>query len=142
VRELAQKWALALKKNNIRELIGLSARLGKDGKISQKLFRNLAYEISLAQRADSTLSGVYRSEKWVAAGFAHGEGSKKFFSLMLMVPTEEGLKALPEIDLISENNRTRKFLNKVSLEQLETHISEEEFERIKGMFDDFEAKMR
>jgi hypothetical protein len=61
---------------------------------------------------------------------------------MLAVPTEEGLKALPEIDLISENNRTRKFLNKVSLEQLETHISEEEFERIKGMFDDFEAKMR
>ncbi len=142
VRELAQKWALALKKNNIRELIRLSARLGKDGKVSQKLFRNLAYEISLAQRADSRLIGIYRSGKWIAAGFAHGEGSEKFFSLMLAVPTEEGLKALPEIDLISENNRTRKFLNKVSLEQLETHISEEEFERIKGMFDDFEAKMR
>lgn len=142
VLELAQKWTAALKQNDIRELIGLSARLSNDGKVSQKLFRNLAYEISLAQRADSRFTGVYRSGNWVAAGFSHGEGSKKSFSLMLTVQTAKGLKALPEIDLISENNRTRKFLNKVSLERLETYVSEQEFERIKGLFDEFEAKVR
>lgn len=142
VCELAQKWMAALKQNDIRELIGLSVRLGDDGKVSQKLFRNLAYEISLAQRAESRFAGVYRSGNWVAAGFSHGEGSEKSFSLMLTVQTAKGLKALPEIDLISENNRTRKFLNKISLERLETYVSEQEFERIKALFVEFEAKNR
>ena len=142
VLELAQKWTAALKQNDIRELIGLSARLSNDGKVSQKLFRNLAYEISLAQRADSRFAGVYRSGNWLAAGFSHGEGSEKSFSLMLTVQTAKGLKALPEIDLISENNRTRKFLNNLSLERLETYVSEQEFERIKALFDEFEAKVR
>ena len=118
VRQLAQKWSSALKQKNIRELLDLSATLGGGAEVSQKLFRNLAYEISMAQRVESQITEVYRAGKWVAVGFSHGEGDEIFFSLMLTVATDEGLKVLPEIDLISDRNRTRKFLNKVSLERL------------------------
>jgi hypothetical protein len=61
---------------------------------------------------------------------------------MLTVATDEGLKVLPEIDLISDRNRTRKFLNKVSLERLKNHVSEQELEEIRGLFEDFETKVR
>ena len=142
VQQLAQKWSLALKQNNIRELLDLSATLGGGAELSQKLFRNLAYEISMAQRVESQITGVYRAGKWVAVGFSHGEGDEILFSLMLIVETDEGLKFLSEIDLISDRNRTRKFLNKVSFERLKTHVSEQELEQIKGLFEDFETKVR
>jgi hypothetical protein len=142
VRQLAQKWSSALKQKNIRELLDLSATLGGGAEVSQKLFRNLAYEISMAQRVESQITEVYRVGKWVAVGFSHGEGDEIFFSLMLTVATDEGLKVLPEIDLISDRNRTRKFLNKVSLERLKKHVSEQELEEIRGLFEDFETKVR
>lgn len=142
VTELVRKWTTALKKKNIRDLMSLSARLGDDGALSHKLFRNLAYELSLAQRIESDFMGVYRAGKWVAAGFSHGEDARKIISLMIVVPTEHGIKMLPEIDLISDGNRTRKFLNKVALDRLKSHVSEGELEEIKGFFDDFEEKSR
>lgn len=142
VEELAQKWNVALKKKNIRDLFNLSARMGDDGALSHKLFRNLAYELSLAQRIESQFTGIYRAGKWVAAGFSHVDGNEKIISLMLVVPTEHGLKVLPEIDLISDGNRTRKFLNKVALDRLENHVSETELDEIKGLFEDFEKKGR
>ncbi len=142
IQELAQKWSAALDKNNIRELFGMSARLGEDEESSHKLFRNLAYELSMAQRVESQITGIYRRGKWVAAGFSHSEGAEKVFSLMLAVFTDQGLKVLPEIDLISDSSRTRKFLNKVSLDRLENYVSDPELEEIKGLFEEFEKKVR
>jgi hypothetical protein len=142
VRELAQKWNSALKKNNIRELFGLSARLDADGHLSHKVFRNLAYELSMAQRVKTEITGVYRAGKWAVAGFAHGEGKEKFFSMMLTVPTKNGLKVLSEIDLISDGNRTRKFLNQASFDRLKPFVSNEEREEVKGLFQEFEKSVR
>lgn len=142
IQELAKKWSAALEQNNIRGLFGMSARLGEDGESSHKLFRNLAYELSMAQRVESQITGIYRRGKWVAAGFAHTEGAEKVFSLMLAVSTDQGLKVLPEIDLISDSSRTRKFLNKVSLDRLKNYVSEAELEEIKGLFEEFEEKVR
>lgn len=142
VRELAQQWGLALKQKNIRALFGMSVRLGDAGTQSQKVFRNLVYELAMAQRAKSELTGVYRAGKWVAAGVAHGEGEEKVFSLMLTVSTDKGLKVLSEIDLISDSSRTRKFLNKVSLERLKPFVSGEELEEVEGLFREFEDAVR
>jgi hypothetical protein len=142
VRELAQKWNSALKKKGIRELFGLSARLDADGHLSHKVFRNLAYELSMAQRVKTEITGIYRAGKWAAAGFAHGEGEEKFFSMMLTVATKNGLKVLSEIDLISEGNRTREFLNQASFDRLKPFVSNEELEEVKGLFQEFEKSVR
>jgi hypothetical protein len=142
VKELVKKWSEALDQKDILELLSLSVRLGEDGAGAQKLFRNLAYELSMAQPVKSQLMGVYRAGKWVAAGFAHGDGEQKVFSLMLVIPTDNGLKFLLEIDLISEDNRTRKFLNNVSFQRLKTYVSEAELEELEGLFEEFEKAVR
>lgn len=61
---------------------------------------------------------------------------------MLVVPTEQGLRVLPEIDLISDGRGSRKFLNKVSLDLLQKHVSVAELEEIKGLFEELEQKVR
>jgi hypothetical protein len=142
VKAWAEKWSAALQQKNIGELLKLSARLRKGKEVSQKLFRNLGYELALERKAKGEFKGIYRSGKWVAVGFVHGAGEEKVFSMMLLVPTDDGLKVLSEIDLISDVNRTRKFLNKVSFDRLKTHVSEAELEEIKGLFEEFEKKVQ
>lgn len=141
-KKLAERWITAIEKKNIRELFSMSARLGGEGPVSHKIFRNIAYQLGMAQRVDSEMTGIYRSGNWVAAGLAHGKGKERFVSFMLMVPTDTGLKVLSEIDLISEDNRTRKFLNKVSMDRLKPFVTEKEMEEIKGLFEEFEKKIR
>ncbi len=142
IRELSQKWNQALKQKNIQELFHLSTRLGSDESAALKVFRNLVYELGMAQRLKSELNGIYRVGKWAAAGFTYGEGDEKIFSLILVVPTDKGLKVLSEIDLISDNNRTRKFLNQVSLNRLKSFVSAEELEEIKELFRGFEEEIK
>jgi hypothetical protein len=142
VKAWAGKWSLALQNKNIGELLKLSARLRKGKELSQKLFRNLGYELALERRAKGEFKGIYRSGKWVAVGYERNTGEGKVFSLMLLVPTDDGLKVLSEIDLISDANRTRKFLNKVSFDRMKTHVSEAEMLEIKGLFEEFEGKVQ
>lgn len=142
VKAWAERWRKALQQKNIGELLKMSARLRKGKDVSQKLFRNLGYELALERRAKGEFKGIHRSGKWVGVGFEHGTGEQKVFSMMLLVPTDDGLKALSEIDLVSDVNRTRKFLNKVSFDRMKTHVSEAELEEIKGLFEEFEKKVQ
>lgn len=142
VMELAQKWSSALRKGKISELLRMSARLGDGSDLPRRIYRNLSYDLTLAQRVEGKLTGLHRIGKWTAVGFIHQEGEDKVFSLMLVVPTEEGLRVLPEIDLISDGRGSRKFLNKVSLDLLQKHVSVAELEEIKGLFEELEQKVR
>jgi hypothetical protein len=142
LKKLTERWITAIEKKNIRELFSMSARLGGEGPVSHKIFRNLAYQLGMAQRVDSEMTGIYRTGNWVAAGLAHGKGKERFVSFLLIVPTESGLKVLSEIDLIAEDNRTRKFLNKVSMDRLKPFVTDKEMEEIKGLFEEFEKKIR
>ncbi len=142
VTGMVERWIKALEKNNIRELLSMSARLEARGPVSYKIFRNLAYQLGIAQEVDSEMSGIYRAGNWTAAGVAHGQGNDRFFSFMLIVPTKAGFRILSEIDLISEDNRTRKFLNKVSLDRLKPFVAEGELEKIKRLYEEFEKNVR
>jgi hypothetical protein len=142
VRKLAEKWIAALSEKDIRGLFAMSARLGGTGPVSHKVFRNLAYELAMAQRAETEFTGIYRKGKWVAAGISHGQGDAKVFSFLPIVPTAEGVRILTEIDLISDDSRTRKFLNRVSFDRLRSFVSNEDLEVVKGLFETFEKDSR
>jgi hypothetical protein len=142
LKALLERWIGALEKKDIRELFTMSARLGGQGHGSHKILRNLAYLLGMAQRSDTELAGIYRAGGWVAAGLAHGKGKDRLVSLMLVVRTDAGLKVLSEIDLISEDNRTRKFLNKVSFDRLRPYVREKDMEELGVLFEKFDREMR
>jgi|694.fasta_scaffold10535_5 hypothetical protein len=59
----------------------------------------------------------------LAMSYLEKDREEKVFCQMLLFPSDDGLRILSEMDLISEVNGTGKFLSKVSFDRLKNKFS-------------------
>ncbi|MBG7606568.1 MAG: hypothetical protein IZT59_00825 [Verrucomicrobia bacterium] len=142
VKELVAKWLDALAVRDLDAALGWVAWLGEEGDIPIKALRNLSYDLENSRQGRGTLQKIYRSASWVAARVSTGEGdeAKEFFLPILSTP--KGARLLPEIDLLVGENRTRKFLNRVSFDRLQKFAGKEKIEELKELFNEFEKEVK
>ncbi len=138
VKELAAEWLSALKSRDIVKALAWTGWLGADGEIPMKSLRNLSYDIASASKGEGQLTGIYRSESWVAAGISHIGENYAQHSFVPVLMTAKGARILPEIDLLGAGNRTRKFLNQASFERLARFAGDGKVKELEKLFDEFE----
>ncbi|MBC7980206.1 MAG: hypothetical protein H7Y36_06560 [Armatimonadetes bacterium] len=142
VRKLSALWLEALETRDIHKALGQTAWLGGKDAMPVKCLRNLSYDIASAKDGKGKLSGIYRSEHWVAAGIQYSSKGQKKNSFYPVFMTKSGPKILPEIDLLSGDNRTRKFLNDSSFAQLARFVEKDKLDELKNIFARFENDLR
>jgi len=142
VRELVENWLAAVEKRDFSQVLESTAWLGEKDEIPSKGLRNLAYEMTNARQKESRLSKIYRSGGWVAVGIVHSDGEEENQSFMPVLVTQEGLRFIPEIDLIAGDNRTRRFLNKASFDRLGNFVGKEDVAALEALFKKFEKEVK
>lgn len=140
-RTFVEAWVKALSDRNIDVLLEKSASLGENKQLPNKTLRNLTYELAALQAGEVEIAGIFRSGKWVAAGMTLRKEKEQKSTFMPIFVTSEGIKSLPEIDLIAGGTRTRKFLNEASFKRLEGFVDEGDLDVLKELFVQFEEQI-
>jgi len=121
-RQVVQQWISATQEGNIGKALSLTAWIG-DAKGASRMLRNLGHEMSAARKtkAQVEVMGIYQSASWSAVGIKSVTGeARPSFALYPIVQTGKGARILLEIDLFATSSRGREFLNKASLERLQS----------------------
>ncbi len=142
VESLVAKWLDALSNRDLNGVLSQVAWLGEKGKTPLKALRNLSYDFENARQGRGKPLAIYRSASWVAASVSTGHGVEKKDFFLPIISTPGGAKILPEIDLLSGENRTRKFLNEISFDRLLEFSNKAKIVELKGLFEDFENKIK
>lgn len=142
--ELCQKligeWINAIHSGKIIDALSYCARLNEDDSPTQ-LLRNLGYEFSGALKSDSI--PIYQhflsNEGWSAVGLKSNQSDKPSFPLYPIIMTPDGPRILLEIDLISNGERGREFLNRSSLLRV-GHIDANAAKTLQALFTQHELQ--
>ncbi|QTN33213.1 hypothetical protein HZ994_13120 [Akkermansiaceae bacterium] len=137
IRSVLADWMGALESKDIRRALSLSAWLGREGEIPMKALRNLSYDLSSYKEGSWKPGAIHRSASWAAATLRQADGDKARHAFIPIVVTAAGARLLPEIDLFSEDTRTRNFLNETSFERLGRFVGKDRLEELRALFDGF-----
>jgi hypothetical protein len=138
VKEDAQKsfeaWHAAISRGDFEAILHHTARLNTP-KSSSNLLKNLGYDLNSLQSGTNKLeiTGIYQGEIWTAIGAKVELKDKVVFPLYPIVQTPKGPKIFSEIDLFASGNRSREFLNKSNLEQLEADTSQAAADELRAL---------
>lgn len=137
VQDLVERWLDALSDRDLGVALAQTAWLGAEGDIPVKTLRNLSYDLESSRRGRGKLEKIYRSESWTAVHISTvGEGDRRDIFLPVL-QTPKGPRVLPEVDLLAEGNRTRKFLNVVSFDRLRPFAGDGKTAELEGLFEEF-----
>lgn len=124
-KQAVSEWLEALENKAIRRVFELSAWFGEEGDLPIQALRKLSYEFSAQDGGASRISKIYRRDPWVAVRVtkAFSEGRKadekeEKDSFVVVRMSDDGAKVIPELDLLEEDSRTRRFLNDDTFRQL------------------------
>ncbi|MEP2777547.1 MAG: hypothetical protein ABJQ29_07340 [Luteolibacter sp.] len=135
-------WLEALENKRIKHALELSAWFGDEGEVPINALRNLSYELSAQDGGENTIGKVYRGGGWVAVAVstATADGDKNDGlknSFVVVLKGNGGAKVVPELDLLGEESRTRRFLNNETFKRLGATIGEADAAELRELFDRF-----
>ena len=111
-RKLVEQWRDAISARDAALVLDATACFD-DGAWSDRMLRNVSYEILAGQKGE--ILSVQRNGRWAAVSMrippVEGDDSADAFPLYLVVSTDGGPKILPELDFFDPLTRGRKRLN-------------------------------
>ncbi len=137
VRSFMEGWLSILKDRDVAGALRRTACLRDYKGLPMRAFRSMFYDFGNAQRSEIRIMDIYREGGWIAVGLEYVEGKKISRSFLPLAFTKEGLRILPEVDLITESKRNRDFLHKGSFDRLSKFTNAEDLEVLKRMFGKF-----
>lgn len=143
-RQVVADWIAALKNRRITRAMALCAWFGEEGEIPLKALRNLSYELAndATGKSERKIVKLYRQGRWVALHVRKtmddtAGNSPPTDSLITVLLTKNGAKVIPELDLLAEDSRTRRFLNKETFKHLKASAGEAASGELKALFEAF-----
>lgn len=119
-RNCVESWLAAVHQGDLPRALSLSVRLAPP-KSAETTLRNTGYEILAVRRDRQTarIQQIYTGKFWSAAGATVSRDGKSIHPLYPVVRTSSGPRVLIETDLIASGNRSRDYLNRDALSQLQ-----------------------
>lgn len=141
VKQVVSDWLESVEKKMVKRSLELSAWFGDEGDLPAKALRNLSYELSAQSGVKNTVGKIYRKGPWVAARVTKtaGEGGKDQVkdAFVVVIMSKDGAKVVPELDLLEEGSRTRRFLNEDTFEKLEENVGKASTQELRALFGAF-----
>jgi len=121
-RKTLTEWIASIGDGDLEKAIALTAWIS-DGRGAARMLRNLGHEMTTARKdmASAEIVEIYHSTNWTAVGVrTSSEDTPANFPLYPVIQTDKGPRILLEVDLFASPARGRDFLNKASLERLQS----------------------
>ena len=116
------EWISSTRDGDLEKALALTAWIN-DGRGASRMLRNLGHEMATAskEKASAEIVEIYHSTNWAAVGVkTSSEDTPANFPLYPVIQTDKGPRILLEVDLFASPARGREFLNKASLERLQS----------------------
>ena len=116
------EWISSTRSGDLEKALALTAWVS-DGRGASRMLRNLGHEMATArkEKAVAEIMEIYHSPHWAAAGVkTSSEDTPANFPFYPVIQTDKGPRILLEVDLFASPARGREFLNKASLERLQS----------------------
>lgn len=143
-KQIVSRWLESLESKKVYRAVGLCAWFGDDDDLPINALRNLSYELSTQDERAKEVGKVYRTDSWVAVQVTKvadkdrkSQNPKTRDHFIVILATQDGVRVVPELDLLEEDTRTRRILNENTFKRLEEKVGKASTKELRTLFENF-----